>query len=134
MRGYGLRARLGNAGGTVADRLQRFGFTQLAEVPGEELVFGLAGRFWRLDGGLERLGGPDEFRAFAKDGCVKAAWNLRVVDSRPGESLLTTETRVHCFGGAARRKFRSYWAFVGPFSGLLRRSLLASVKRTAELP
>jgi hypothetical protein len=65
---------------------------------------------------------------------VKAAWNLRVVDSRPGLSLLTTETRVQCFGFAARRRFRLYWAFVGPFSGLLRRSLLGGVKRGAELP
>ena len=57
LRGYGLRARRGNAGGTIADRLQRFGFTKLNEVSGEELVFGLAGRFWRFEGGLERLAG-----------------------------------------------------------------------------
>ena len=75
LRGYGLRARRVRAGGTIAERLQRFGFTKLVEVPGEELVFGLAGRFWRFDGGLERLSGPDDFRTFAKDGCVKAAWN-----------------------------------------------------------
>jgi hypothetical protein len=132
LRGYGLRARRGKAGGTVADRLQRFGFTKLAEVPGQELVFGLAGRFWRFDGGLERLAGPEEFRAFAKEGCVKAAWNLRVVDAAAGSSRLTTETRVLCFGPSARRKFRLYWALVGPFSGALRRALLSGIKRRAE--
>ena len=132
LRGYGLRARRVRAGGTIAERLQRFGFTKLVEVPGEELVFGLAGRFWRFDGGLERLAGPDDFRTFAKEGCVKAAWNLRVVESGPGTSRLTTETRVLCLGDGARRRFRLYWAFVGPFSGLIRRMLLRGVRRSAE--
>ena len=131
-RGYGLRARRGRAGGTVADRLQRFGFTKLAEVPGEELVFGLAGRFWRFDGGLERLAGPEEFRAFVKEGCVKAAWNLRVVDAAPGKSRVTTETRVLCFGPSARRKFRLYWGAIGPFSGAIRVGLLRGVRRRTE--
>jgi hypothetical protein len=132
LRGYGLRARHGRAGGTIADRLQRFGFTKLAEVPGEELVFGLAGRFWRFDGGLERIAGPEDFRAFAKDGCVKAAWNLRVTETGPEKSLLTTETRVGAFGAFARPKFRLYWTLIHPFSGAIRMGLLRAVKRRAE--
>ena len=132
LRGYGLRARRVRAGGSVADRLQRFGFTKLAEVPGEELVFGLAGRFWLPAGGLERLSGPEDFRAFANPECVKAAWNLRVVETGPGTSRLTTETRVLGLGDGARRRFRLYWTFVGPFSGLIRRMLLRGVRRSAE--
>jgi len=132
LRGYGLRARRGNAGGTIADRLERFGFTKLAEVPGEELVFGLAGRFWRFDGGLERLAGPEDFRAFAKDGRVKTAWNLRVFDAGPGKSRLTTETRVLCFGSSARRRFRLYWALIAPFSGAIRMGLLRGIRRRAR--
>ncbi len=132
LRGYGLRARRGNAGGTIAERLQRFGFTKLAEVPGEELVFGLAGRFWQFDGGLERLAGPEEFRAFGKEGSVKAAWNLRVVEAAPGRTLLTTETRVRCFGASADRRFRAYWAVIAPFSGVVRRRMLRSVRRRSE--
>lgn len=131
LRGYGLRSRRSSAVGTIADRLQRFGFTKLVEVPGEELVFGLAGRFWRPDGGLERLAGPEDFRAFAKEGSVKAAWNLRVAEAGPGRTRLTTETRVRCLGPAARRKFRLYWALIRPFSGLIRRRMLAGVKRRA---
>lgn len=134
LRGYGQRAHRGGAGGTIADRLQRFGFTKLNEIPGEELVFGLAGRFWRLDGGLERLAGPEDFRAFAKEGCVKAAWNLRVVEAGPGKSRLTTETRVLCFGPAARRRFRLYWTFIAPFSGAIRMRLLRGVQRGAQTP
>lgn len=132
LRGYGLRARRGRAAGTIAERLQRFGFTKLSETTGEELVFGLAGRFWRYDGGLEPLAGPEAFRAFAKEGCVKAAWNLRVVDAGRGKSRLTTETRVRCFGPSASRKFRLYWALIGPFSGAIRTALLRSARRRAE--
>ena len=43
-----------------------------------------------------------------------------------------TETRVQTFGRRAGRLFRLYWLAIGPFSGLLRRSLLRQVKRNAE--
>ncbi len=45
---------------------------------------------------------------------------------------LATETRIRYFGTAARRKFRLYWTFVGPFSGLIRRALLRGVRRRAQ--
>ncbi len=41
----------------LRQRLQGTGFVILAEAPGEELVIGVAGRFWRPDGG--RLSGTD---------------------------------------------------------------------------
>ena len=72
------------------------------------------------------------FLAFAEDGCVKAAWNLRVEAPENGSSRLSTETRTACFGAVARRRFRLYWTFVGPFSGLIRRALLRGVKMRAE--
>jgi hypothetical protein len=101
-------------------------------VPERELVFGIAGRFWRLDGDLRRLADRDAFAAFHEEGCVKGAWNLRVEPSDGGASRLSTETRIVGFGLAARRKFRLYWAVVGPFSGLVRRALLRGVRRRAE--
>jgi hypothetical protein len=110
----------------------RFGFTKLDEIPGRELVFGIAGRFWRPAGDLRRLADRAAFDAFAEEGCVKVAWNLRVEPLDDGASLLSTETRIASFGRGARRKFRLYWAVVGPFSGLTRRSLLRGVKRRAE--
>ena len=36
-----------------------------------------------------------------------------------------------CYGEAARRKFRVYWALIGPFSGVLRRTLLRRIARRA---
>jgi hypothetical protein len=133
LRGYGRRAWQ-RGEGIFPERLVRFGFTRLVEVPGRELVFGLAGQFWRPSGGLRRLADAEAFEAFTEDGCVKAAWNLRVDPLGEAASEFSTETRIQCFGASARRKFRTYWALVGPFSGFLRRSLLLGVRRQAESP
>lgn len=130
LRGYGARAAR-RAEGAFPERLVRFGFTKIAEDPGRELVFGLAGRFWRPAGGLRRLADAAAFEAFAEDGCVKAAWNLRVDAAGEDASEFSTETRIQYFGASARRKFRVYWTLVGPFSGLLRRALLREVARGA---
>ena len=130
LRGYGPRMRVEPAvagSRLLSDTLERFGFTLLTEEPGEEIAFGLAGKFWRLDGGLVRLPAP-EFASFAEPGYVKVAWNLRVTPSGP-HSELSTETRVQCFGEEARRKFLRYWRVVEPFSGLIRKSLLRAVRR-----
>jgi hypothetical protein len=129
VRGYGGRARR-VGGGTLMERLERFGFTTLDEVPGRELVFGIAGRFWRWNGDLRRIPDRAAFDAFAEDVCVKGAWNLRVDPDGAG-TCLSTETRVACFGEAARRKFRAYWTLIAPFSGLIRRVLLRGVARAA---
>jgi hypothetical protein len=129
LRGYGSRMRSTPRGKSLVETLQAFGFTLLAEEPGEELVFGLVDRFWRLDGGL-RSTSAAEFESFAEPGFAKAAWNLRVVGSGLHLPLceLSTETRVLCFGEDARRKFLRYWRIVEPFSGAIRRSLLRGVR------
>jgi hypothetical protein len=133
LRGYGGRA-LRRGAGTLPENLQRLGFTRLAELPVSELVFGLAGKFWRFDGGLERIHDRAAFRDFADDGCVKVAWNLRIGATDGVSCDLSTETRIEYFGTAARRKFRLYWTLVGPFSGAIRRALLSGIKLRAEGP
>jgi len=130
LRGYGFRRkRTGASRGTsLPERLERFAFTLLEEKPGEELVFGLVGKFWRPDGGLTRVS-REEFAAFAEPGFAKAAWNLRLESSPDGACVLSTETLVLCLGKDARRKFLLYWRLIEPFSGLIRRSLLRGVRR-----
>lgn len=132
LRGYGLRRKRAREGqrSSLPDRLEQFAFTRLEEKPGEELVFGLVGKFWRPDGGLLRLSRED-FAAFREPGFAKAAWNLRI-EPRPGSaSELSTETRVLCLGEDARRKFLLYWRVIEPFAGLIRRSLLRGILRAA---
>lgn len=131
LRGYGGRAFRASSG-TFPEKLECFGFTTLDEDPGRELVFGIAGRFWRPDGGLRRLADREAFLGFSEDGCVKAAWNVRIGEGGAGSTDLSTETRIRYFGAAARRKFRLYWTLVGPFSGMLRRALLRGVQARAE--
>jgi len=128
LRGYGRRATKSRGAGTFSERVERFGFVRLAEVPGRELVFGLAGRFWRPDGGLRRLT-REEFLAFAEEGSVKVVWNLLVRESAAAQSEVSTETRILAFGAAARRKFRIYWTVIESFSGLTRGAMLRGIRR-----
>jgi hypothetical protein len=114
-------------------RLERLCFVRLAEVPGEELLLGVAGRFWTRDGGLVELD-PAGFRNFARPGYARAVWGFELSDGGAGRTLLTTETRVHCTDATARRRFRRYWWLVRPASGLLRRAALAEIARRAETP
>jgi hypothetical protein len=120
-----------------ADLRQRFlgtGFVILEEVPNEELVIGVAGQFWRPDGGRFMGLTPSSFQEFSRAGWAKAAWNFKLTtesaNSQP--TLLSTETRIQRFGRAARWKFGAYWSLVGPFSGLIRKELLKHVKAKAE--
>ena len=128
LRGY----RLGSAQGAVpGTEGRRFGsFIELVADP-QEVVLGIAGRFWRPDGGIVRGLTADGFRDFHRMGYAKAVWNFHVspVD---GVSRLSTETRVQSFGRGATVKFRLYWIAVGPFSGLMRKAMLREVKRIAE--
>lgn len=106
------------------------GFAKLEEVPNEELVLGLTGRFWTPTGGLvaTRL---DTFRAGPEQGLAQAAWNFHLSPTTPGVTELLTETRVRV-AEDARASFQFYWTVVRPFSGLLRRAMLRDVRRAAE--
>jgi hypothetical protein len=106
------------------------GFTILEERPPEELVIGVAGKFWRPDSGLLRVARGD-FTSFDEPGYAKATLSFTVEEHGAG-SLLATETRVACTDDSARRKFLLYWRVIAPFSGFIRRSMLKGVKRAAE--
>jgi hypothetical protein len=107
------------------------GFTLLGEQPGEEVVLGTVGRFWLARGELTTVS-PETFRVVSVPGTAKAAWNFAVHAGTDGRTILTTETRVLCADHATRRRFRAYWAVIGPFSGLIRREMLAAIRDTAE--
>ena len=111
----------------------RGSFIELAEIPQREVLLGIAGRFWRPDGGIVRGLTPAEFADFQREGYAKAVWNFSFAPA-DGGTQLTTETRVQTFGRAATVKFRAYWIAVGPFSGLIRTSMLRGAKRIAEQP
>ena len=97
----------------VLDAMERRG-TVLDRVPGEGVVLGIEGRFWRVRGG-----GTEPTAA-------------AVVDFRARDGSLTTETRVHVPEGPSRRRFVRYWRIVRPFSGITRKQVLRAAKLRAE--
>ena len=117
--------------GFTLDNVLAGGFPLLGERPGEELVLGTVGRFWRARGELCATS-PARFREPAPPGTAKAAWNFAVGRRSDGATELRTETRVLCADVATRRRFRAYWTLIGPFSGLIRREMLAAVRSAAE--
>jgi hypothetical protein len=118
--------------GTTMDGLLRNGFVLLGERTGEELLLGLAGRFWRPGGDVLRLT-AGEVRGFDRPGYAVAAWSFTLADDG-GAVRLATETRVRCTDDAARRSFRRYWTLIGPFSALTRREMLRTLRRACESP
>jgi hypothetical protein len=108
----------------MLEAMTREGFLLLEQRENEEVVIGVAGRFWTHSGGVVRLASPEAWRAYGEDGSARATMNFRIENRR-----VITETRVQTFGPAARRRFRLYWTLVGPFSGLIRRAFLSQIRR-----
>jgi hypothetical protein len=138
LRGLPAAIMRGRDGWTRLDRvidlplLQQFakaGFVVLTERP-DELVLGVVGRFWTLDGGIREIA-PDEFVTFREPGFAKGAVNFHVRRVTGGTEL-TTETRVEATDEDSRRKFRRYWRIVMPGSALIRRAWLRAIRRRAE--
>jgi hypothetical protein len=107
------------------------GFGMLAEDPGQEIVLGIVGRFWKPTGNVL----PFDREAFdrpVQPGTAQGVWNFRVEPAESGQTILSTETRVTCGDVRSRRKFRVYWLFVRPFSGLIRHIMLRAVAKSVR--
>jgi len=114
-------------------QMQENGFLILAEKPPEEIVFGLIGQFWKLDGGAEvKLTHPEEFTRFNKPDFAKTAANFLLVQESDGSVRVSTETRVETPTPEVHRKFGLYWRVIALGSGLIRVLWLQAVKRRAE--
>jgi hypothetical protein len=105
------------------------GFGVLADAP-DEIVLGVTGRFWRPTGNLSPFKRED-FDRPVPPGLARGVWNFSTREDTHGRTILSTETRVVCGDKKSRRKFRVYWVFVRPFSGLIRRVMLRSVRQTS---
>ena len=106
------------------------GFGVLAKQP-DEIVLGVTGKFWRPTGNLSSFNRED-FDHPVPPGFARGVWNFWVKEEKRGRTILSTETRVICGDDISRRKFRVYWFFVRPFSGLIRRVMLRAVKRACR--
>lgn len=106
------------------------GFAILGEKPNEEILLGLAGKFWTPTGQLQKIDSGN-FREFNEKGFAKAVWNFSL-DETGGETLLKTETRIRCLDEESRQSFALYWTLIKPFSGLIRTEMLRIIKEKAE--
>lgn len=110
--------------------LKEAGFVLLEEDPPREFVLGLVGRPWVPSGDIRTVTAED-FENTNDPDVAKMAWNFRIQDAG-NRAQLTTETRVLPLSEEANRKFRRYWRFIAPFSGVVRVEALLSIKRRAE--
>lgn len=118
--------------GNLPERLRGTGFVLLDEAVDEEMVIGVAGKFWRPDGGRFMELNANDFVSFSPPGLAKAAWNFRLQAESPATTILSTETRIKCFGTEALWRFRIYWNLIRPFSGLMRQAMLNKIRTEAE--
>ena len=122
-------------GPLTLDRLTQAGFKLVGERPGEEIVLGVVGKFWKPSG-ERRPADLEQFRLGAPAGEVLVAWSFEVrqqaTGSRHQASCLTTETRITCGDPATLRTFRRYWRIVHPGSALIRRAMLRAVEKEAR--
>lgn len=113
------------------ENLGRNKFIELDKRYPEEIVIGLIGQFWKPAGNLQTFN-PEDFTGFAQQGFLKAVWNFQLTRQTDSLTLLTTETRILALSDAAKKKFSVYWFFIRPFSGLIRKEMLRSIRKQAE--
>ncbi len=104
----------------------------LMERSDAEIVYGLAGRFWRLDYGLKPISDGRDFMTFNEPGFAKLALNFSVESVNERASILTTETRISCIDKSATAHIAPYWYLIRPVSGLIRRRILRAIRRASE--
>lgn len=107
-------------------------FTLLGNVPGREVAFGLAGRFWQVDYGLRRIEDTEAFMATTDQPRLVLNVCVQALDGQ--RCQLVTHTRVHCPDVEQRRRFAPYWYAIRPVSGLIRQRLLRRIARIASAP
>lgn len=112
-------------------------FTMLREdsepIDGRGLVvFGAVGKFWKPIGNTPlAFDTVQEQLEFDEPGYAIIAASLEAVDHGDHVELIT-ETRVAGTDQTSNLKFAPYWALIRVPSGLIRRSWLAAIERTAR--
>ena len=125
-----FRLRGLSAANVTLKSLKSSRFEILGERLDREMVLGIVGRFWKPRGDLQKID-AGSFKSFDRSGFAKAVWNFSLNEAG-NETRLTTETRIKCLDSDSRKSFGFYWLFIRPFSGLIRREMLKTIKRKAE--
>jgi hypothetical protein len=135
-----LPARLGRAprraiqpvSEALTSEQYRQAFLLIDEEPGTEFVIGMIGKFMSPTQMEFHRFDPPQFAGFGEPGYGKVATSFLVLPYGSGRSVLCTETRTATTDPASARRFRRYWAVIGPFAGYLMRHWLTLAKQHAE--
>jgi hypothetical protein len=110
--------------------MPEIGWIRLGERPGTELLLGDVTKPWDPRGTRPaHQVRPEKFAAFDEPGYVKITDSTRADPYGERSCILTLESRVLATDEHSRRLFGRYWAVVGPFSHLIRRSALRRLAR-----
>lgn len=102
----------------------------VAADPPRGMVAAAIGRPWRPLPVKMQLSSPEEFREFDGPGWTKYLTDFRLTPV-PSGTAISTETRCLSTSRRAKLAFGVYWLLIRPFSGLVRREMLAAVDRMA---
>ena len=111
------------------------GFKILYEEKKKEIVVGAIGKFWNLQIPFLKID-PDKFNAFDEMGWGKVAWSITVEPFLKG-STICLELRTSATDEESWKKLNRYYHLIGPFSYLIRRTLMEKLKQrlgVLELP
>lgn len=107
------------------------GWILLGEIPEQEIVLGLVGKFWRPVIEFKQVS-AEEFRDFREAGYAKTIYALSVRSLSEG-ALLSGVMRTATTDDRARRWFMRYWTFgVGSGAHILVHGLLDAAREDAE--
>ena len=93
-------------------------------------VGGAVARPWQRRPERRDISSLETFARFAEPGWTKYLTDFHLAPGNGGVQL-TTETRGYSTDRRAQRRFALYWALIRPASGLIRRDMLATVRRRA---
>jgi hypothetical protein len=116
---------------TSIEGLTKFGFVILGDKKEEEMVFGLVGKFWTFSANIRHLS-SQEFNCFDEKGYAKAVANIALFPKDENHTKVITETRVDCTDIISALFFRLYWTLISPFSGIVRKEWLKTIKQASE--
>jgi hypothetical protein len=134
----GLRTNDGTTASIRIDDLKsspaRPGFQVLVDDPPCEVAVAAIGKVWRLEIPFVHVPSAVEYAAFRDPDFIKVAWAIRVSPRGEHDSHVELELRVEATDDGAWRKFKRYFRAIGPFSRVIRRSLLRALARDVKAP
>jgi hypothetical protein len=105
-------------------------FSILYDEPSKEILLGTIGQPWNWRKDLLKFS-KEYFLRFNEPNYAKIVWNFNFQEQGK-KTLVSTETRILCTDEASRKKFRAYWFFIRPLSGLVRIELLKLIRKSLD--